>query len=160
MEPRYLTQRVYTLSWLERIMRKMWWTLVGLGVAMAPPFAGATEPDRAPRGIAPPTRLPDPAPPAMAAGEPVPTASMPREVRRAVVVDAARRFKVAEAGVVLVRAEKRTWKDGSLGCPQPGKVYTQARVPGFRVVARTSEGDLLYHTDMHGEAVVCVRPTG
>ena len=64
------------------------------------------------------------------AGEPVTTAatSVPREVRRAVVADAARRFKVAESAVVLTQAEQVTWNDGSLGCPQPGAdVYADAR---------------------------------
>jgi hypothetical protein len=80
---------------------------------------------------------------------------MPRAVRRAVVADAARRFKVSESAVVLARAEQLTWTDGSLGCPQPGQMYTQALVPGFRVVARTSEGEFLYHTDSHGQVLVC-----
>lgn len=141
-------------------MSKMRWTLIALGVLVAPLVAGGGEPRPAPRGIAPPTRIPDPAPPASAAGEPVATATMPREVRRAVVADAARRFKVAEAAVVLVQAEKLTWNDGSLGCPQPGQMYSQALVPGFRVLAKTSEGDLLYHTDMRGQAVVCDQPNG
>jgi hypothetical protein len=26
-----------------------------------------------------------------------------------------------------------TWSDGALGCPAPGRFYTQALVPGFRV---------------------------
>ncbi|WP_418605475.1 hypothetical protein [Georgenia sp. SUBG003] len=27
-----------------------------------------------------------------------------------------------------------TWNDGSLGCPEPGTVYTQALVDGYHVV--------------------------
>jgi hypothetical protein len=158
MEPRRLTQRVYTLSWLERIMRKMRWTLMALGVLTASIIAGAGEQRPAPGGIAPPTRLPDPAPPALTAGEPVATATLPLQVRRAVVADAARRFKVAESAVVLARAEKRTWNDASLGCPQPGQVYSKVLVPGFRVMAKTSEGDLLYHTDTRSRALVCIEP--
>lgn len=49
-----------------------------------------------------------------------------------------------EAGVepdafeVEVAAEV-TWSDGSLGCPEPGRAYTQALVDGYWVVL-TNEG--------------------
>ena len=120
--------------------------------------ACAAESPPAPRGIAPPKRIPDvetvtPSP----AGTPVVTAQIPREVRRVVVADAARRFNVAESAVVLARAEQVTWSDGSLGCPEPGRMYTQMLVAGFRVVAVTSAGELTYHTDSHGNAVSCRR---
>jgi hypothetical protein len=36
--------------------------------------------------------------------------------------------------LALVALEPVTWPDGSLGCPEPGKLFTQATVPGFRVV--------------------------
>jgi hypothetical protein len=108
-------------------------------------------------GIAPPTRIPKvQSAAAVPPGEPVPTASLPREVRRAVVADAAKRFKLPENAVVLARAEKVTWSDGALGCPEPGHIYTQALVPGFRVVATTHEGNLSYHTDHRGEVRSCL----
>ena len=83
--------------------------------------AGAADTPQTPRGIAPPTRIPDietltPLP----SGEPVATAQIPLAVRRAVVADAAKRFNVAESAVVLARAEQLTWSDGSLGCPEAG----------------------------------------
>ncbi len=85
----------------------------------------------------------------------MPSASVPREVRRAVVADAARRFKVAESAVVLGQAEQVTWSDGSLGCPQRGQMYTQNLVAGYRIVAITSEGQMVYHTDSQGFVVTC-----
>jgi hypothetical protein len=125
------------------------------GATLAPLTAGAggTPP---PEGIAPPTRIPAPqARVTEPAGEHVTAASVPRDVRRAVVVDAARRFKVAESAVVLGKAEQVTWSDGSLGCPQRGQMYTQNLVAGFRIVAITSEGQMVYHTDSHGFVVTC-----
>lgn len=118
--------------------------------------ARAADTPRTPHGIAPPTRIPDietmaPLP----AGEPVTTAQIPPAVRRAVVADAAKRFKVAESAVVLVRAEQLIWSDGSLGCPEPGRMYTQTLVPGFRLAATTTAGQLTYHTDSRGNAVTC-----
>lgn len=128
--------------------------LILAGLLAASAVAANTPP--IPRQIAPPTRIPDietvtPLP----AGEPVATAQIPRAVRRAVVADAARRFNVAESGVVLAHAEQLTWSDGSLGCPEPGRMYTQTLVAGFRVVATTGAGSLTYHTDSRGNAVSC-----
>jgi len=57
--------------------------------------------------------------------------------------------------VVLARAERLTWSDGSLGCPEPGVAYTQVLVAGFRVDATTSAGTLTYHTDSRGSVVSC-----
>lgn len=107
-------------------------------------------------GVAPPTRVPDAdivAP--LPAGTPVTTAAVPKTVRRAVVADAARRFGVAESAVVLVRAEQVTWSDGSLGCAEPGGIYTQNLVPGFLIVARTGAGELAYHTDSRSLVKSC-----
>lgn len=125
--------------------------------------AGAQEAKPPPRVIAPPTRIPNPEDTTMLPeGKPVSTTAVPRTVRRAVVADAAKRFKVAESAVVLTRAEQLDWPDASLGCPEPGKVYTQMLVLGFRVVAKTTEGEMLYHTDTQGTARNCaligVRP--
>jgi hypothetical protein len=108
------------------------------------------------RGVAPPTRIPDPVEAVVApTGQQVSTTVIPREVRHAVVADAAKRFNVAESAVVLVRAEQVTWPDGSLGCPQPGRMYTQMLVEGFRLAAKTAEGELTYHTDGRGNVVTC-----
>jgi len=107
--------------------------------------------------IAPPTRIPAPPLTPLIPGAPVATSAIPRDVRRAVVADAAQRFRVQQNAVVLAGAEKVTWPDGALGCPEPGRVYSQALVPGFRVVAKTLAGELLYHTDSGGRVVNCAR---
>jgi hypothetical protein len=134
------------------------WLLAGALSVCA--LARAAEPASAPIRIAPPQRIPDVSSGALLEsqqpmGEPVNTASMPRGVRRAVVADAAKRFNVAESEVVLARAERLTWSDGSLGCPEPGLAYTQMLVAGFRVDATTSAGTLTYHTDSRGKVASC-----
>ena len=126
-------------------------------------LAHAGEPSLPPRQIAPPKRIPDvdsgiAVEITQPTGEPVSTASMPRAVRLAVVADAAKRFQVAEDAVVLASAEQVTWGDGSMGCPQPGRSYTQMLVPGFRVTASTTAGRMLYHTDTRGNVVTCGFP--
>jgi hypothetical protein len=135
---------------IRRAIRKL-----SLSLVVFLPLAACATDKPAPAGIAPPTRIPDPPAQPAPAGENVTTASVPREVRRAVVADAARRFEVAESAVVLSRAEQVTWNDGSLGCPQPGQMYPQMLVRGFRIWATTSAGQMEYHTDTHGFAVTC-----
>lgn len=125
-----------------------------IATAMTAASALASDKPSTPRGIAPPTRIPDVVA-AQPVGESVDIASVPRAVRQAVVADAARRFAVSENEVVLVSAERLTWSDGSLGCPEPGRMYTQMLVPGFRLTARTSAGQMLYHTDSRGTVVNC-----
>jgi hypothetical protein len=65
-------------------------------------------------------------------------------------VEAAVADLAASAGVdpsqVEVRiAERVTWSDGALGCPEPGMMYTQALVPGYRVVLTVDGTDVAYH---------------
>lgn len=131
---------------------RLWLTVSALAIAL-PACAADPAP---PRAMGPPKRIPEVVEaPVRPAGDPVSTASMPRDVRRAVVMDAARRFRVPESSVVLTRAEQLTWSDGSLGCPEPGRFYTQMLVPGYRVVAKTTEGELAYNTDTRGNVVTC-----
>jgi hypothetical protein len=137
-----------------------------LGGAVSAGAAESTLPSRPvlPRatGVAPPTRIADAATLSpLPQGTPVATADVPRTVRRAVVDDAAKRFNVAASAVVLVRAERVTWSDGSLGCAEPGVMYTQNLVPGYLLVAKTDGGELAYHTDSRSLAKSCGpgRPT-
>ena len=47
--------------------------------------------------------------------------------------DAAQRAGVALDQVKVLTVESVTWSDGSLGCPEPGMMYTQALVRGYRI---------------------------
>ncbi len=47
-----------------------------------------------------------------------------------------------EVEVMLARPE--TFPDGSVGCPRPGEVATQAQVEGFRVLLRRGDRVWLY----------------
>ena len=48
-----------------------------------------------------------------------------------------------------------TWRDGSLGCPEPGMMYTMALVPGYRVVVEVGGETLEYHASGGGQFVLC-----
>lgn len=59
----------------------------------------------------------------------------------------------------VVRAEAVTWSDGSNGCPQEGMAYTQALVPGYRVVLDAAGERIHYHAGGQGEFVRCDDPS-
>ena len=69
----------------------------------------------------------------------------------------------AETGVQLdeirvVTAEAVTWSDGSLGCPEDGQAYTQALVPGYRVVLDVAGAEVAYHASEAGDFRACANP--
>ncbi len=61
------------------------------------------------------------------------------------VADLAEQTGLEPSAIEVVSHEQVTWRDGSLGCPQPGGFYTQALVPGYRIRLRVQGGDVYYH---------------
>ena len=59
--------------------------------------------------------------------------------------DLAKRLGVDPSQVEVVGVSSVTWPDASLGCPQPGMVYTQVMVDGYRVRLRASGQVYEYH---------------
>lgn len=55
----------------------------------------------------------------------------------------AARVDVDQEAIGVESAEFVQWPSSALGCAEPGMMYTQALVPGYRVVLRT--GDDLHH---------------
>jgi hypothetical protein len=93
---------------------------------------------------------PSAAPPAVAA-----TGVVPAQALDLAMTDAARRTGQPREAITVVTAEQVTWSDGSLGCPQPGMMYTQALVPGYRIVLRAGEETLNYHAALRGPPSFC-----
>jgi len=55
--------------------------------------------------------------------------------------------------------EAVTWRDSSLGCPQPDMMYLQVLTPGYRFVFSDRDGNVVYvHTNQGTTAVVCENP--
>jgi hypothetical protein len=78
-------------------------------------------------------------------GSPGAGITLPAAVLEPVLADAAARSGVPREQLVVVSAESRTWSDGSLGCPVPGQVYTQALVEGWQAVVRARTTLYDYH---------------
>lgn len=62
------------------------------------------------------------------------TGEVPAAVMTAVLADLSTKTGKDASTATVVTAEAVTWPDGSLGCPQPGVMYTQMVQPGYQVV--------------------------
>ena len=61
------------------------------------------------------------------------------------VADLASHLDISPGDVTVVAAREVTWPDGSLGCPEPGMMYTQALVDGTLVVLEADGQRYEYH---------------
>jgi hypothetical protein len=69
--------------------------------------------------------------------------------------DAAQRVGVALDDVKILAVDSVTWADGSLGCPEPGMMYTQALVRGSRIRVDAGGTTLVYHAGSRHTFVHC-----
>ena len=76
----------------------------------------------------------------------------------AVMQDLAVRLGVPLERVVLVSEQQVTWSSGALGCPQPDMSYTQALVPGGRIVLGVDDVNFFYHSGRTGAFFYCENP--
>jgi hypothetical protein len=81
--------------------------------------------------------------------------AVPADLQSAVIEDVARRSGKQRDAVSIMLAESVTWSDGSLGCPEPGALYTQALVRGYRVVAVAGDQRFEYHAGLKGPPKFC-----
>lgn len=85
----------------------------------------------------------------------IPAQQSLRTIVDAVLADAARRTGRPVDEFEVVSADSVTWSDGSLGCPAPGMMYTQALVPGYRVVVEAGGQRYDYHASQRGGFSLC-----
>jgi hypothetical protein len=90
------------------------------------------------------------------------TGEVPGEIMANLLADAAERTGVDVDDIEVVQAEAVTWSDGSLGCPEPGMVYTQALVDGYHVIVEAGGEELDFRVTANGGFVLCEqdRPGG
>jgi hypothetical protein len=65
---------------------------------------------------------------------------------------------VDRSEIEVILAEAVTWSDGSIGCPEDGMMYTQALVPGYRVLLDVAGEELAFHAPESGEFFPCANP--
>ncbi|TVP69242.1 MAG: hypothetical protein EA340_07465 [Nitriliruptor sp.] len=118
----------------------------------------ATPPEEAPVPSDPDTDEPDSTAPEDDTGrDQDATASDNREVTLA-IADAAERTGVAASDIEVVEFALVTWPDGAIGCPEPGVVYTQALVEGYRIVLDADGTLLTYHGATGADPFLCESP--
>ena len=125
-------------------------------------LAACAAPAGAPEASAPdasPSQTPFETVPASASADPAPDApeGVPQAAWDAILEDLSRRADDPVADAMVVKAEPMTWNDGSLGCPQPGQVYTQALVEGFHVILEVDGREFDYRVGA-GRTSACAEP--
>ena len=80
---------------------------------------------------------------------------VPEAVLNPILADAAERSGASLDAIEVVTAEQVTWPDGSLGCPEPGQMYTQALVDGYQVVVDAAGEELDYRVGSGGSFHLC-----
>lgn len=80
---------------------------------------------------------------------------LPEAIMTAVFDDLMTTTAVTQASISVIQAEAVMWNDGSLGCPQPGEVYTMMPVEGYQIVLEANGRTYDYHAADTGYVVLC-----
>lgn len=88
----------------------------------------------------------------------VPDGVVERADVQAAIAAEAERSGVERAAVGVAGYADVTWSDGSLGCPQPGMMYTQALVPGHQLVLEVDGSYASYHAAQGKDFSFCAQP--
>jgi hypothetical protein len=105
-----------------------------------------------------PTVAPTPRPPDKPVATPPSVIAVPPSILEAVVAEAARLASVPADQVAVVRAEPAVWSDGSLGCPQPDTMYTQAIVNGYWIILQAGTVPYDFRVANDGSFTLCPHP--
>lgn len=73
--------------------------------------------------------------------------------------DLARRLSIPISEIVLLDAQAVTWSDSSLGCPQPGMLYTDVLTSGYLILLSVNNKNYEYHTGRGSDIFLCENPT-
>ena len=103
---------------------------------------------------APPETVPDDD-----GGEAV-TGEVPEDLMAQVFAAAEAETGADRSEMTVLRAESVIWSDGSLGCPEPGMMYTQATVEGYWVELSVGDRVLDYRLTADGSLKLCERAMG
>jgi len=83
---------------------------------------------------------------------------VPAEILEPVIDDVVAQTGADREDIEILRAESVVWRDGSLGCPKPDMMYTQALVNGYWVVLGYYGQEYDYRVNSSGYFVLCDQP--
>ena len=69
--------------------------------------------------------------------------------------DLSQRLGIETGAITVSSANLVTWRSGALGCPQQGMHYTQALVPGVRIILVVGKEVHDYHAKQGGKPLYC-----
>jgi hypothetical protein len=146
------------LLWEVIVMRRVSVLAVAatvLLVACGNESGAGGEPSMTPTSSHSPSPDPTSPPPTPAPTDPPTLPADPVEQAKA---DLAAHLRVDPAQVTVVSTAEVTWRDGSLGCPEPGMFYTQALIPGIRTILEVAGKQYHYHSGGHRAPFRCENP--
>jgi hypothetical protein len=86
------------------------------------------------------------------------TGEVPGAILDPIIEDVVAHTGADREDIEILRTESVAWRDGSLGCPEPGMMYTQALVNGYWVVLRYGAQEYDYRVSSSGYFVLCDQP--
>ncbi len=86
------------------------------------------------------------------------TGEAPADLLEAILADAAGRTGLERDALIVLQDEAVVWSDGSLGCPEPDMMYTQALVEGYHVIVQAGDRQLDYRASRSGFFKLCENP--
>ncbi len=69
------------------------------------------------------------------------------------------KLDIEETGIKVVEAAYVTWRDSSIGCPQPDMQYMQVLTNGSRIVLKASARVFHYHSGGNRQPSYCASPS-
>jgi hypothetical protein len=149
-------------------IRKFWLpvVLVGLAAFIVAGCTGATvvpldtnqgpTPDRPVPSLPPgqPQQVPTEPPAAPITGE------TPDSVLNPILSDLAAQLGVDQSAITVIQSASVTWNNGSLGCPEPGMMYTEALVNGYHVILEVDGVQYDYRATETGYFLQCKNTNG
>jgi hypothetical protein len=84
---------------------------------------------------------------------------VPESILSAARADLAAKLDVPAESITVTESAAVVWNDGSLGCPRPGQVYTQALEPGYRIILEHGDRQYDYRATERGYLLLCELPT-
>jgi hypothetical protein len=73
--------------------------------------------------------------------------------------DLAQRLNMPVAQISLAEAKSVVWPDSSLGCPQPGLLYTQVLTDGYLFLLEAQGKTYEYHANRDTSIIYCENPS-
>ena len=102
-----------------------------------------------------PPQAPSTVPPAPQQQPAEPTPDLEAPYIRAAIEDLMLRMNISPTVITVQTVEAVNWSSSSLGCPQPGVMYSDVIEPGYLVTLEALGTIYEYHTDQQIQVVLC-----